>query len=345
MRKLILPDTFPLAEMITDVADGDTMHDEGDERYLAVALSALHVIDSALSDAPPPRHILDLPSGYGRVTRVLRARFPDAAITVCDIDRAGMAFASARFGARGVCSLDDFRLLELGEAFDLIWVGSLITHFPELQTRRFLDCMVRHMTPRSTLVVSSHGAFVAGRMEGWPYGLEPQAARVVLEEYRGIGYGYRDYPGADGYGISLISRDWFERALAGSPLFLVRHLASGWDHHHDVLVLRLAAKTDAVSEPSRGFARLLGAGRRSDPAPVGTGWFETNYREGSSEPGAATQPPEFDEAWYVNAYSDVAAAIERGIFSSGLDHYRKFGRSEGRFSSAARQQEARSREA
>src|SRR5207253_2279296 len=163
------------------------------------------------------------PSGYGRVTRVLRARFPDAAITVCDIDRAGVAFASARFGARGVCSLDDFRLLELGEAFDLIWVGSLITHFPELQTRRFFDC-------------------------------------------------------------------------------LVRHLASGWDHHHDVLVLRLAAKTDAVSEPSRGFARLLGAGRRSDPAPVGMGWFETNYREGSSEPGAATQPPEFDEAWYVNAY-------------------------------------------
>jgi SAM-dependent methyltransferase len=343
MRKLMLPDTFPLAGMITDVADGDTMHDEGDERYLRVALSALHVIDSALSDAPPPRHILDLPSGHGRVTRVLRARFPDAAITVCDIDRDGVAFASERFRARGVCSLDDFRLLELGEAFDLIWVGSLITHFPELQTRRFLDCMVRHMTSRSTLVISSHGAYVAKRMEGWPYGLAPQAARAVLKEYRDAGYGYRDYPGAEGYGISLISPRWYEHTLAGSPLSLIRHLASGWDDHHDVLVLRLAAKAEAVSEPGRGFARLFGIGR-SDPAPAGTGWFEANYREGSAGPGAVPQAPEFDEAWYVSAYSDVAAAIERGIFASGLEHYRKFGWSEGRFASA-RQQEARSREA
>jgi hypothetical protein len=171
----------------------------------------------------------------------------------------------------------------------------------------------------------------------------PQAARAVLDEYRDAGYGYRDYPGAEGYGISLISPRWYEHALAGSPLSLVRHLASGWDDHHDILVLRLAAKAGAVSEPGRGFARLVGMGR-SDPAPAGTGWFEANYREGSAGPGVAPPTPEFDEAWYVSAYSDVAAAIERGTFASGLEHYRKFGWSEGRFASA-RQQEARSREA
>src|SRR5260370_10103164 len=87
---------------------------------------------------------------------------------------------------------------------------------------------------------------------------------------------FRDYPGAEGYGISLISRQWFDRALAGSPLSLVRHLASGWDDHHDVLVLRLAAKAEAVSEPGHGFARLFGIGR-SDPAAPGTAWFEGNY--------------------------------------------------------------------
>ena len=55
-----------------------------------------------IGNGQAPRRILDMPCGHGRVTRVLRARFPDAAITVCDIDRDGAGFASDRFGARGV---------------------------------------------------------------------------------------------------------------------------------------------------------------------------------------------------------------------------------------------------
>ena len=138
MPSLTLPTPFRFPRMVTELAEADGMYDGRDGHYVSVGLSALRAIEDALGDAPaPPRRILDLPCGHGRVTRVLRARFPEAAITVCDLDRGGVDFAAARFGARGVYSVEDFRALDLGEAYDLIWVGSLVTHLPEHQTRRF----------------------------------------------------------------------------------------------------------------------------------------------------------------------------------------------------------------
>lgn len=43
---------------------------------------------------------------------------------------------------------------------------------------------------------------------------------------------------------------------------------------------------------------------------------------------------EFDEAWYLANYPDVAAALERGKIASGLEHYNNNGRLEGRYVSA-----------
>jgi glycosyltransferase involved in cell wall biosynthesis len=40
---------------------------------------------------------------------------------------------------------------------------------------------------------------------------------------------------------------------------------------------------------------------------------------------------EYDEAWYLQMNQDVAEAVTRGDFKSGLEHYKLFGISEGRF--------------
>lgn len=238
MPSLTLPASFHFPNMTTELAEADGMYDGRDRHYLSVGLSALRAIEDALGEAPP-RRILDLPCGHGRVTRVLRARFPEAAITVCDLDRDGVDFTAARFGARGVYSVEDFRALHLGERYDLIWVGSLITHLPEPQTRRFLDCMARHMAPRSTLVVTSHGPPVAARLRSWGYGLPPEAVSGLLEDHARTGYGYRDYPGGRGYGVSLVDRQWMVEAVSQGPLRLDRYSEAAWDDHQDVLVLRL----------------------------------------------------------------------------------------------------------
>jgi SAM-dependent methyltransferase len=359
MPFLTLPAGFPLPKIVTELSPRDTMFDGRDVPYLSVGLSALQAIEAAIGNAQMPRRILDMPCGHGRVTRVLRARFPDAAITVCDIDRDDVDFASDRFSARGVYSDTDFRRLAFGETYDLIWVGSLITHLSELMTLRFFDFAVRHMTSRSTLVLSSHGDFVAGRMHAMTYDLPPWDVDSLLLEHSRTDYGYRNYPDCEHYGIAVIGRRWFENAVEGSPLWLSSYVERGWDDHHDVLSFRL--RRGRMARQSAGaikhFMRELRVrkGRRAtahaDAASRGTtvgysaapkryksGWFEAQYRRRCTEHArmaddrsdAGSPSVHLDEGWYLDAYPDVSTAIKEGKVRSSIDHYLRYGSKEGR---------------
>jgi len=73
--------------------------------------------------------------------------------------------------------------LQLGERYDLICVGSLITHLPAQKTREFFAAMERHMTPLSTLVVSSHGPSIIPRLREQAYGFPPEAAAELIAQY------------------------------------------------------------------------------------------------------------------------------------------------------------------
>ena len=103
-----------LASLNLTVSKADTMLSGNDGHYLAVGLSALAAVERAL-DGTEPRNILDLPCGFGRVTRALRARFSHAAITVSDLDVAGVDFSAREFNARAAYSVRDFRELNLDE--------------------------------------------------------------------------------------------------------------------------------------------------------------------------------------------------------------------------------------
>ena len=314
MPTLSLTAGFPFPMLVTDVSANDTMFDGSTDHYLSVGLSALRAIEEAVRNGPRIRRVLDLPCGHGRVTRLLRARYPDASITTSDIDADGVAFTADRFGAKGVATSGDFRQLDLGGPFDLVWVGSLLTHLSQLNARRMLDCLARHMAPGAVLVVSSHGEYVAERLRSWDYGLGAGNAKIVLDQYERTGYGYRDYPGGTGYGISLIRRSWLERALAGSPLRLDAYIPRGWDNHQDVVVLRLEPPAGA----ELGLLGRLAAATASRRAPAA--WFESRY--------VASAP--FDEAHYLQAYPDVADAVQDGRISSGYAHWLEWGREEGR---------------
>ena len=135
-----------LASLNLTVSKADTMLSGNDGHYLSVGLSALAAVERAL-DGTEPRNILDLPCGFGRVTRALRARFSHAAITVSDLDVAGVDFSAREFNARAAYSVRDFRELNLGESYDLIWVGSLMTHLPAAQTKHLLAALGRHLSP------------------------------------------------------------------------------------------------------------------------------------------------------------------------------------------------------
>jgi len=317
MPSLILPSAFPYPGLNVAIADGDTMYDGRDGHYLSVGLSAMHCIMAALNGRIP-RRILDMSSGFGRVTRVLRAQYPDAAITVCDLDRPGVDFAAAQFGARPAYSVEELHTLALGETFDLVWVGSLLTHLHERQTRGFLRAMARHMAPGATLLASVHGPSIAGGLRDWGYGLEPRAVAGLLDDYRTSGYGHRGYDASDGYGISISDRLWWETATAGGAFHLTSYLPQAWDNHQDIVVLHR----------TRHFARSIARARGRLTRRVLSSSVALAARlESSSYDACLTY---FDPAFYLQSNPDVARAVTEGHYNPAFQHYWRRGRFEAR---------------
>ena len=209
------------------------------DHYMAVGRSAMHNILGALqaagSDSPPT--ILDLPSGHGRVTRWLRAKFPEARLTACDLNRDGADWCAKTFGARPVYSLPDIRSLELDETYDLIWCGSLLTHLDWTAWRAFLRFFPARMNPGGVLIFTTHGRLCAewlhmGRMD---YGLKPEVIAGIVADYRRCGFGYRDYPNSHEYGISISTPQRVVALLQGLPeLRILGYAEAAWDQHQDV---------------------------------------------------------------------------------------------------------------
>jgi hypothetical protein len=103
----------------TVISPNDHMWITGPQWYLEIGTSALDCINSALATAHnTPTSILDLPCGHGRVCRMLRASFPDAHLTVCDLDHDAVDFCAAQFNATPVYSDEDIRRVSLDQCFE-----------------------------------------------------------------------------------------------------------------------------------------------------------------------------------------------------------------------------------
>ncbi|ODT07205.1 MAG: hypothetical protein ABS58_08240 [Mesorhizobium sp. SCN 65-20] len=260
-RSLVLPADYPWKDLQTAVSYRDTMLDN-DDHYLSVGVSAFQAIRRALNlhglDAPST--ILDLPCGHSRVTRVLRAAFPDAKIYVCDIDTDGTEFCSEEFHAEPLAAGTDFLKLDYGKKFELIWVGSLITHLPAPATNDFLAFVVRHLTRNGVAVVSSHGRFVVNRLAADArsssdfLGIGVDAVQEMLREYDATGHGYADYPLANDshrhpqsqdqrFGISIASREWIADVITRAGGTILSYEEQVWDNHHDVAAFARGART------------------------------------------------------------------------------------------------------
>jgi SAM-dependent methyltransferase len=206
--------------------------------YLAIGLSAMRCINRAVRHTQTNvRSILDLPCGYGRVLRFLRAEFGKAEITACEIDPNAVRFCERTFGAVGAQSTSELSKLIFPHQFDLIWCGSLVTHLDQKHTTNLLHCFRRHLAPGGLCLFTTHGKITRELLEtgARKYGLSPGQREKVLTEFAGCGYGYADYDGQIGYGISLVSFDQMTKIASEiGDWSLVAFLERGWDDHHDV---------------------------------------------------------------------------------------------------------------
>jgi SAM-dependent methyltransferase len=257
------------------VAPRDGMVAAGlEEQYFDLGRRALELIhfSSELCDKPHYPAILDLPCGHGRVLRWLRAHYPYADITACDLDRDGVDFCARQFGAKPVYSQPDLRELPFDARFDLIWVGSLVTHLNEERWLRTLDCLVKWTKECGVIVFSTQGRTVTSLLaRGRRNVAENIDKPALLEEFSRRGFAYQRYfestPEED-YGFAATSPEWLMRRLQRYPDVILRaYLEEAWGMQDIVILYKKAGHF----EPVLGVPERAESGAQAGATAAGGG--------------------------------------------------------------------------
>ena len=165
---------------------------------------------------------------------------------------------------------------------------------------------------------------ISGSHDGFPaYELYINGERVYEHDPREAGKGPLDLlPPSDD--ISVPNEDWQDVPVEPAPEPDSRsfdeafYLAQYPDVAAVVAAGAFASGRDHYDQHGRSEGRLPSASKLGS-------------RSGSETNEVS---PDFDEAFYLAQYPDVAAVVAAGAFASGRDHYDQHGRSEGRLPSA-----------
>lgn len=216
--------------------------------YFNVGADAIRVIVQALlgNGRQPPRSILDFPSGSGRVTRHLRAFFPDANIVASDLYDYHVDFCREVLHVEGVLSRENIGEVDFGRQFDLIFCGSLLTHLPEPLFWDTINLLARSLTEEGVAVITvqgRHSDYIQAHK--WKY-LDDRLFDVAAEGVRQTGFGYVDYQHEfykerfnqqQRYGVALVRPNWVLRGLEPrTDLRVLGYAERFWDDHQDVLI-------------------------------------------------------------------------------------------------------------
>ena len=233
---------YQAAELPIAISRHDDMYVRGLEgnldHYLQVGRGAVDLIVAAMVAANRTSFatILDLPCGGGRVTRHLRAMFPDATIFVSELDTRKEDFVVETFNVQRAPANPDFEL-EPTERYELVFCGSLLTHLDAERTRRAIAWFCRTLAPGGLAVLTTHGRHHDDRQTQMRYVAEERWA-PARADYRSTGFGFAPYPTAR-YGVSVCSAAWltaFVETLPDVRILMFREAA--WDNHQDVIVVQ-----------------------------------------------------------------------------------------------------------
>jgi hypothetical protein len=227
---------FP--ESIVSVND-DMFHGDADS-YYRIGIQAEKIISEYVANRDNPK-ILIMPSGHGRETRFFRFRYPHAELIACDLDEDAIDFCEKIFNCTPLISSENFSEVNYPNNCDVIWVGSLITHVSELRARELLTLLIKSLKIGGSLIISSHGRYVADILAKGPgYGLDSDGTNMLNKDFKRYGFGYSNYPAMENYGISVVEPDWFTSFF--KSLNIPHNLVVSekfWDNHHDVISLTL----------------------------------------------------------------------------------------------------------
>lgn len=223
------------------LAPQDAMFAGDAGHYLRAGASALTAIHAAtLLAGLRPASILDFGAGAGRVTRWLRAHWPEAKLAATDLRAEDLAFCAAEFGCTTWVSGTDIAALQAPGRYDLIWAGSVLTHLDQARAEALVAKLLGWTRPGGLVVASLHGRSCLPRgAEFKHYGLERVRWYMLVHAMEnGADYTYSDYDGTPGYGISVAAPAWVASLTEKNPgTRLVLQGERLWDDHHDVVAL------------------------------------------------------------------------------------------------------------
>ncbi len=234
----------PAQPALTLIDSADDMGVPDISQYFSVGREALILVQEAVAQAGGGRveSILDLPSGFGRVARWFRTAYPAAKLSVCDTQRPGVDFCVQQLNATGVqATLDGSHWAALPGPYDIIWCGSLLTHFDQDQWITHLRRFHERLTPHGVLVFTSHGLLALDIVHSGEkdYGLPPPDVARLCHDAATKGFGYVDYTDTPGYGISIAQPGWIREVIEReTELEIIAVRAAAWGQHQDVIVCR-----------------------------------------------------------------------------------------------------------
>lgn len=225
------------------VAAGDEMVYPGaEDSYFSIGRRALELLVLAqhLCQRSNYINVLDLPCGHGRVMRWIRAQYPHAHITGCDLNRDGVDFCCEQFGAVPVYSEPDLRAVAFERAFDLVWCGSLLTHLPVPVALQTLDALISCASEDAVIVFTTQGRYLSSVLARGEGDFADNVDVVsLLEDYRREGAAFQPYyeDPAGRYGLSLLAPTFLTAVLERNPHVIIRaYLEQAWGVQ-DVVVL------------------------------------------------------------------------------------------------------------
>jgi trans-aconitate methyltransferase len=220
---------------------GDQMLRPGSHlHYRDVGESATRCIYGALlmANVDSPGSILDFGSGSGRVTRWLRACFPDADLSASEIIDESLEFLAKQFKAETWKSSPDVFGLTAPKKYDLIWAGSVLTHLSEQKTITLMQKFRDWLNPGGVAVVTTHGKRMIEnvRNRAFQY-MDRELEEQFLTDYKARGYAYANYRGEQ-YGVSANTISWVTDAVEAMNCRIITISEHAWDQHQDVVAFQ-----------------------------------------------------------------------------------------------------------
>jgi 2-polyprenyl-3-methyl-5-hydroxy-6-metoxy-1,4-benzoquinol methylase len=240
--------------MLAPIHPNDDMFHGSTEHYESVGKGMADFVTRAaeMSDARTPI-ILELPCGYGRVTRHLAGQFPSENIHVADIMKPSVDFCVQQFGVNGYYVTEpvyEFKNLP-DEAFDVAALGSLVTHLSQRNARTVMKHFFGKVRPGGVGVVTTHGEKSREHLGSSDiYQVGEDARRHLLEMYDADQFGFVNYKAdhsleaktvdyiGDSYGIAMIPTVWVHDVCRENGLTIIEHRPGGWDNHQDVFFIK-----------------------------------------------------------------------------------------------------------